>query len=1129
MPRALRILFAAGMIACGSRPEPSIVVRPPVSPVRTVTVSPSTLMLEPGDSFRFTATVDAEPGVAQTVRWSVDDSTAGTIDSDGTYHAAEAPRVTSAAVVATSDADPSKLGQATVTFPPFDVRPKYSKIFTGETVRFAIPHTTIADVVSWSALNGSMDPDGTYRAPDFAVHDEVTAYCQSCPTRTMKAQVDVWRQTPVLQSISGPAMPGESISISGRFLRYVWVVFPGGGQIPIHIPYPDDAEGSRLTVRVPPHAQSGDLHVEGLGLTEQGPVQSNPLRFERAPQLLVHAQRAVLVPGESTHLDVAWLGAPGPLPLAYEADLGSVDEGGTYLAPPVIDGPAFAHVKACVPGPRDCSSIVLAITPFRISPDDLVVPGGGSVDLTTVGGTGGPAEFALASGGATVSPDGHVIAPVNAKDSGLQFIFARQGTNSATIQMAVTGSGPGLVNRVVDPVDYRLADDPNARLTAASAQAVAVANGRAYVLKHELSLDETSDQYGKIWIDVYDLEDPIRPRWIGAVECPLEASRLFAVQGYLYAAPWWSGGAMAVFDLTGGFPVLIATPVTPFAGGYFSVPVHEGERLIFFDPPMSGQSSFRLRIYEPELDPLNYRSVHLRLPEDAFLDYGTYAVTASGDRAYATYPSWVGMIGPVRLGVWDIAVDPADFLGSVEVGGYAEDLSVAGPLLLAGWRVFDRRGALPIEVAPPPFRLTALAGEGDRYLARDSWSGILYLLDVSDPAKPRISANLDPATPAPQFPASAALTGDIVYAPQGIAGLGIYDVSATGGPLPRQTLTMGMNEGTMMTVAARDGFVYASGYGYVIPNYPEYAFAAWDTSSPQAKARWVHVAPFDVAYALAFAEGNRLLRGGPGKLEVWSIRDPAAPQMLSSTAVDVSCIAVDGNVAWVGTLDGALVAFDLAAASGPVELGRTSVGALPWTAVVVQPGTLALATATRTGGDLVLYDVSLPAQPTILGAAGLGVPSYGVAVTGTTAAVATPLGLGTVDISDPTRPSVYGVFRLPELDPYFGWDYQVTASVVAEHDGLVWVGTLGQGVVYAYDLRQPAWPRVVGHADVRGSLDPYDGVRGFAFDGNLMFVVGALGRLGDADGIEVYEFDILNPRNQLLLSSPAQALMRIVR
>ncbi len=1001
-------------------------------------------------------------------------------------------------------------------------------------MQFTASLTGTVAAVKWFASNGTIDSNGLYRAPTTHGSASVTASCDYCVPVT--AIVDIWRKTPVLDSISGPAMPGEFITITGKYLWYVFVAFPapGGGRIQTGPWLSPTSEASAVRVIVPPRSASGELHVEAVGLPEQGPVISNSLHFERAPQVLVHPERSLLAAGESTHLEVAWLGAPGPLPLVYDADIGTVSNDGTYVAPAKLTNTVFAHVRACVPGPRDCSSAVLEIDPFRVGPDAPLVPAGSSLQLGVVGGAA-TTGFTLGSGMTKVTPDGLVTAGTAAEDSGPQFVLARQDAIEVTAEVAVTGFAPGLANRMADPVDYTLADALDGNPTAPSAQAVALSNGRAYVLEYEEPLKGDYVKNRKIWIEVYDQSDPVRPRWTGAVECPIEANYLVSAGGFLYASSVWSGIAMPVYDTSGPLPVLVGAPMTPAGGtGYFSPPIRDGERLIFFDPPSKGQSAVGLRIYEPKVDPLAYKAVTFHLPDDAFLDLGTYAVAAAGDRAYAMYSIWdtrgLGGQGDVTLGAWDIGADPAVFIGSVTLGGYPTELSIAGPLLLVGARVFDRRPGIPVEITLLPFAVTALADDANRYLMRESWTGFLYIVDIPDPTHPRISASLDPATPAPLWPRSAALNGNLVYAPQGLAGLGVYDASAAGAPLPRRKLTMGWDDGEMTTVVARNGFVYASGYGAVSSSADDYALAVWDTSNPRTKAASVQVLPYDPAYAMAFADGDRLLRGGPGGLEIWSIANPVAPTLLNSTPVGVSCIAVQGSVAWIGTLDGQLAAFDVDAAPSPVALAQVPAGGLPWAAAFINPSTLAVATATAVGGDLTLFDVSVPTQPKGLGSAGLGVQSYGVAISGSTAAVATELGLVTVDVSQPSNPVTIGLFRLPEVNAYSGWDYLLTASAISMHDGLAWVGTLQSGAVYAYDLRNPAWPRLVARADVHGNvLQTPDGVRGFAFDGSSMFVVGALGAFADILGIEVYEFDISNPHNQLLLRAPSQALTRKIQ
>ncbi len=83
--------------------------------VRSVTVSPSSAILKPGDTQAFVANVDADPGVARTVTWSSTNTAAATVSTTGVVTAV-APGSTS--IVATSTVNTTVTGAAAVTVRP---------------------------------------------------------------------------------------------------------------------------------------------------------------------------------------------------------------------------------------------------------------------------------------------------------------------------------------------------------------------------------------------------------------------------------------------------------------------------------------------------------------------------------------------------------------------------------------------------------------------------------------------------------------------------------------------------------------------------------------------------------------------------------------------------------------------------------------------------------------------------------------------------------------------------------------------------------------------------------------------------------------------------------------------------
>ena len=135
-----------------------------VRPVE-VAVSPATVTVDQGASTTLAAQVT---GAVETgFTWSIDGTgDIGTITAAGVYTAPN--RAGSYTVRATSTADATKSGTATVTVPEVVVRvaPEAVTLHQGETATFTAPVTgTVSTAVTWSASSGSIDAAGVYTAP----------------------------------------------------------------------------------------------------------------------------------------------------------------------------------------------------------------------------------------------------------------------------------------------------------------------------------------------------------------------------------------------------------------------------------------------------------------------------------------------------------------------------------------------------------------------------------------------------------------------------------------------------------------------------------------------------------------------------------------------------------------------------------------------------------------------------------------------------------------------------------------------------------------------------------------------------------------------------------------------------
>ena len=220
-------MFAAGALTPVTPPPPTTV---------SLTLSPSTASLQPGQQAQFTATVSGTSN--STVNWAV---SGGTISSTGLY---KAPSATGThTVTATSAADPTKSSSATITVAAqvsIAISPTTSSLQGGAQQLFvAIISGTSNTVVTWSASAGTIASNGTYTAPSAAGNYTVTAVSVADPTKSASAAVSVSvpqaiavRVSPATVSMPQKWQQQFAATVSGSSNTAVtWAVTQGIGTI----------------------------------------------------------------------------------------------------------------------------------------------------------------------------------------------------------------------------------------------------------------------------------------------------------------------------------------------------------------------------------------------------------------------------------------------------------------------------------------------------------------------------------------------------------------------------------------------------------------------------------------------------------------------------------------------------------------------------------------------------------------------------------------------------------------------------------------------------------------------------------------------------------------------------------
>lgn len=190
----LSALLSASLLGCGGSAEPA---KPADAQAVVVDVLPAAPQVAPGGTVTFAATVT---GTANTgVSWKVQETSGGTVDAGGHYTAPGAAGVFH--VTATSSADPTKQGAATVTVSApapvvVTVSPATGSVDECKTLQLGATVTGSANgAVTWSvqegAAGGTVSAAGLYTAPNGPGTAHVVATSVADPTKTAVATLTV--------------------------------------------------------------------------------------------------------------------------------------------------------------------------------------------------------------------------------------------------------------------------------------------------------------------------------------------------------------------------------------------------------------------------------------------------------------------------------------------------------------------------------------------------------------------------------------------------------------------------------------------------------------------------------------------------------------------------------------------------------------------------------------------------------------------------------------------------------------------------------------------------------------------------------------------------------------------------
>jgi hypothetical protein len=1044
----------------------------------------------------------------------------GTLDSTGLYTAPSLlPANRTVTLTATSLEDATKSASALVTILAtaggitVTITPQNPQlVFDGsQSIQFkATVSGTSNTAVNWSVDTygnggtnaGNITSSGVFTPLTFACSNVVpSAAIHAVSVANSGAQgVTTVNLVPPTAAITGispqPASAETNLQISGTFAQgaALTLLFPGPNGTNISGPTNLDT-GTATGGLVPLGATSGPLLIEqqcvsGISGFQYPPAQSNPVNFQRLPQLRIRTDKKDLAAAESVQLHAAFLGDPTPQPLTWGNGISS---SGVYTAPAQVAPDTFVRLSACVTATTACDSLVLRINPVRIDPEAPTVPTNGTLQLSALsGGATLAPTWSILAGGGTIFSSGLYTAPTVLEDTGPVLVTASYGGFTARASVGVTGAVPGLVNRVFDYPDNSIPVGPFD-----GARSFVVDGSRAYTLSGS-TLSATQEY---CWIDAYDISDSVHPIWIDAAEAlkselsPFKCSgKLFTYGGSVFELIPDAGTAQGLsteivqYAFLNNHLTLQRTWSAPLVGAYYSFnPAYTFNQGVFYslpdsvNPATSG-GSISINVFDVRTGNLIQTNLNLTLPQPG-VPAEVFTPTGAGNFIYLVVNQSTSPSTPLfKLAAYDVSVSPPILLGTVDTmvgapssGGGPGPVKIFGTNLYDGWDVYDISGGLPVRVGTVPFAIDDFNLNRSLALVGGVPGSVV---DLSTPGASKVTSVLYDGL-AVGFPLT--WVGDLAYRIEGNGGLGIYSPVPPGGQLPLDPPPSRGGVGTIFDQLVNTNYLYVAQQGdftgiliYDLSSSPPVLVGSYSETGQD---------PFSVVLLK-----NYLFVGTAEALLVLDVSTPSTPTKVATLALPTSAMAISGNFLFVGTTDKRLVVLDVTNPATPLQVAQSSVPDFP--NILRTSGTLLFVADNAAG--LLTYGISNPSHPVLLSQYQPSSATEDVAIDGNLALLAaTDGGLVIADITNPAAPAFVGQVRINTLSCFLDC-LNPAALSVAIHGGLVYVGSVGTtyAEVFGFDYRSPASPRLVSLMSYGDALD--EAVLNFAFSQSEMFAGGSL-------------------------------------
>lgn len=380
---------------------------------------------------------------------------------------------------------------------------------------------------------------------------------------------------------------------------------------------------------------------------------------------------------------------------------------------------------------------------------------------------------------------------------------------------------------------------------------------------------------------------------------------------------------------------------------------------------------------------------------------------------------------------------------------------------------------------------------------------VLYVLDLSAPASPRISSSLV----LPGRATAVVVQGGLAYVAGGDQGLLVVDIAAPSAPRILGRASFG--PASLVDVAGTLAFVVDDQRGLRVfdvadPTAPRFLAAAADLSG--------------TAYTVQVVNQLAYVPSGTD-LQVIDVSAPSEPRLVGSVAVRGRInLRVVGNLAYVcGGEVGTLQIVDVTLPSKPHILGSVDGLVSPFAVDIV--GDLAYVADLARG--LMVVDVSMPSTPRVIGGIATIKSPSDVEVSGGLAYLATENGLQVVDISEPRSPQVVGRADFSAAEAQVRpWTVNVdgTLAYVGGHSNQD--GKETKGVVAVVDVAVPSAPRVVGLLE----LPPTNAIPNISVMDKLVYVAdrdvglqvvdatvpSAMRMVANFAGLEAWDVDVVD-------------------